>query len=218
MTGKSRQKLYADFKKFLANLQKNGWLNEYELFRGDSFQCSVEKKETTLRVSLIIRSFIKSYISLEHKEQYKKTAEINQSVSKGYFPGKQDIRLGIGIGKFDFIKKGDLSHSDGQVFQLSGETLDSLKKFPFRMMVKTSDNKFNASVEPSILLLDAVIQKWTNTQAETVLLKLENLKEEEIARKLKISQSAVNQRTKTAQWYAIEKLIVYFEDTLKEWK
>ena len=47
--------------------------------------------------------------------------------------------------------------------------------------------------------------------------KLQNKKEDEIANLLGISQSAVNQRTKTAQWYAIEKLIKYFETTIQNW-
>ncbi len=55
------------------------------------------------------------------------------------------------------------------------------------------------------------MQKWTQNQAELVYYKLQNKKEEEIAKLLRISQSAVNQRTKTAQWNAIEKLIIYFE-------
>ncbi|MGZ5135248.1 MAG: hypothetical protein ACXWCG_08865, partial [Flavitalea sp.] len=60
-----------------------------------------------------------------------------------------------------------------------------------------------------------LIQKWTQNQAELVLYKLQNKKEEEIAATLKVTQSAVNQRTKTAQWMAIEKLILYFEKTVK---
>jgi len=66
-------------------------------------------------------------------------------------------------------------------------------------------------------LLDGLIQKWTQNQAELVYYKLQNKKEDEIANLLGISQSAVNQRTKTAQWYAIEKLIEYFEATIQNW-
>ena len=66
-------------------------------------------------------------------------------------------------------------------------------------------------MEPSILLVDGIIQRWTQNQAELVLHKLQQRKEDEIASLLNISQSAVNQRSKTAQWPAIEKLILYFE-------
>ena len=218
MSGKAREKLYRDLKNFLEDLKQQKCLNEYELFRGDSFQCVVEKKEETLKTALMIRAYIKSYISLEQKEVYAQYLEKGKIASKGYFPGKQDIRLAVGIGAVDFMKKNSLAHSDGEAFHLSGDALDRLKSMPNRMMLKTPDIKFNESIEPAILLLDAVIQKWTNNQAEIVLFKLKDMKEEEIARKLKITQSAVNQRTKTSQWFAIEKLLTYFTGILKSWK
>jgi hypothetical protein len=215
ISAKSRAQLYLDFKKFLDSLQKDNWIDRYEVFRGDSFQCTLSKKNETLRVALMIRAFIKSYISLEQKAIVSKYPGQGKTASKGYYPGQQDIRLAIGIGATDFIKKDSLAHSDGEAFYLSGDSLDSLKKMPYRMVVKTPDKKFNDSIEASILLLDAVIQKWTNNQAEIVLFKLKNMKENETARELKITQSAVNQRTKTSQWYAIDKLVAYFSDTLQ---
>lgn len=86
------------------------------------------------------------------------------------------------------------------------------------MVVKTARDSFNQSLEPSILLLDAVIQKWTSNQAQTVGYKLAGLKEEEIAQALGITQPAVNQRVKASQWFAIEKLLAYFEMNVKDWK
>ena len=67
-------------------------------------------------------------------------------------------------------------------------------------------------------MIDAVIQKWTLNGAELVLHLLQNKKEEEIAGLLSISQSAVNQRKKNAQWFAMEKLIQHFEKTVKSWQ
>jgi hypothetical protein len=215
---KAREKLYLALKKFLEDLRKQQRIKEYELFRGDSFQCVVEKKEETLKAALLIRAYIKSYISPEEKKTYAQSPRKGKMASKGYFPGKQDIRLAIGIGAVDFMKKNSLAHSDGEAFHLSGDALDTLKSMPYRMMLQTSDINFNEAMEPGMLLLDAVIQKWTNNQAETVLFKLKNMKEDAIARKLKITQPAVNQRTKTSQWYAIEKLLYYFANTLKDMK
>ena len=77
---------------------------------------------------------------------------------------------------------------------------------------------FDEQLEPAILLLDALIQKWTLNGAELVLYLLQNKKEEEIAGLLNISQSAVNQRKKNAQWFAIEKLIQYFEKSIQTWQ
>jgi DNA-directed RNA polymerase specialized sigma subunit len=85
-------------------------------------------------------------------------------------------------------------------------------------LVKTSNKDFNEQIEPAILLLDALMQKWTLNAAELVLYLLQNKKEEEIAGLLNISQSAVNQRKKNAQWFAVEKLIQYFEKTIQSWE
>ncbi|HKG69721.1 MAG TPA: hypothetical protein VKA92_12690 [Segetibacter sp.] len=214
----SRQSLYADLKTFLSLLKKEEWISNYEMFRGDSFQCVLEKKEYVLRASLLIRAFIKSYVSLEDKKKYGRHLSEGRITTKGYFPGKQDIRLSVGIGQVDFYNKNNLAHSDGEAFQISGEELDHIKKAQYRMILKTNNEDFNESIEPTILLLDAVLQKWTNNQAETVLYKLKNFKEEEIGKALKISQPAVNQRVRTSQWFAIEKSLNYFEKKLKDCK
>lgn len=213
---KSRERLYSDLRKFMVSLKVEGWLLAFEMFRGDSLQCVVKKKENVLRVALLIRAWMKSYTTDAHSAR---GARVNARIAaKGYFSGKQDIRLSIGIGKVDFLKIKSLAHSDGEVFHLSGHGLDGLKNTSQRMIVRTTDEKFNEIVEPSILLLDAVLEKWTNNQAETTLYKLRDLKEEEIAEKIGISQSAVNQRTKTSQWNAIEKLVTWFEKTIKDWQ
>ena len=62
ISSSSRQSLYAELKDFLNALKKEDWISNYEMFRGDSFQCVVEKKENVLRAALLIRAFIKSYV------------------------------------------------------------------------------------------------------------------------------------------------------------
>jgi hypothetical protein len=209
-----RERLFDDIGLLLKALKKQ-WINSYETYRGDSLQCEVKSPEFALRIALIIRSFFRSYFpdELKPKTSFRKGKE--PVATKGYFATNFDVRLGIGIGTVDFIKKNKITSSDGEAFRLSGEALDHLGQGTQRLAVKTFNSSFNDQMEPPILLLDALIQKWTQNQAELVLYKLQDKKEDEIATKLKITQSAVNQRTKTAQWLAIEKLIVYFEKTVK---
>ncbi len=214
ISAKEREELYLALKNFLDELKRQDLLSAYELFRGDSFQCVLTLKEDSLKVAVMIKAFIKSWVG----EEDKTAASKSEKPARGYAPGTQDIRLAIGIGKVDFLKKNSLAHSDGEAFYFSGDALDGLKTVPYKMMIKTFNETFNESAEPAILLLDAVLQKWTSNQAETVLYKLRNMKEEEIAGLLNITQSAVNQRTKTAQWYAIEKTINYFTSTIKQWE
>ena len=214
---KKRQELYNNLKKFLTSLKTGNLITSYEMFRGDSFQCILQEPASALRTSLLIRAFIKAYISQEDEAKAAPGKSKGKTATKGYLPGKQDIRLSIGIGQVDFYNMDNLGQSDGEAFEFSGLGLDNLKKAPYRIALKTSDITFNEAIDPAILLLDAVLQKWTNNQAETALYKLKNLKEDEIGKELKISQPAVNQRVKSSQWFAIEKLLDYFENKLKDW-
>lgn len=214
MPAKVRKKLFEDIDVFLKDLKKK-WISNYETFRGDSLQCEAKSPELALRVALIIRAFFKAYLSEE--EQPKAEANRVEERTKGYFTTDFDIRLAVGIGKADFIKKTKLSASDGEAFRFSGEALDALKDESYRLAIKTINKEFDEALEPAILLLDALIQKWTLNGAELVLYLLQNKKEEEIATLINISQSAVNQRKKNAQWFAIEKLIQYFEKTVQNW-
>jgi len=208
----ARAALFESINDLLKRMKKK-WISEYETYRGDSLQCVVASPEHALRAALIIRSFLKSHVSSGTNTSRKRKPSI-----KGYFPTSFDIRVAIGIGKVDFINKKKISGSDGEAFRFSGNTLDHLKETGQRLGVKTFDKNFDYQTEPSILLLDSVIQKWTQNQAELVYHKLQNKKEDEIASLLHITQSAVNQRTKTANWYAIQKLIEYFEATIQTWK
>lgn len=209
-----REKLFDDIGLLLKDLKKH-WINSYETYRGDSLQCETKAPEHALRVALIIRCFFRAYFPDELKPKALKKG--NKAVAtKGYFATNFDVRLGIGIGTVDFIKKNKITSSDGEAFRLSGEALDSLRQGTQRMALRTFNAELNEQIEASILLLDALIQKWTQNQSELVLYKLQERKEDEIAAILNITQSAVNQRTKTAQWLAIEKLILYFEKTVKK--
>lgn len=209
-----REKLFASINDLLKKMKKK-WISEYETYRGDSLQCAAASPEKSLRIALIIRSFLKSY--KQSSAEPKKTSKTKKLAVKGYFTTSFDIRIAIGIGKADFFNKKKISSSDGEAFRFSGSTLDQLKADNQRLGIKTSNKNFDIQIEPSILLLDGLIQKWTQNQAELVYYKLQDKKEDEIASLLGISQSAVNQRTKTAQWHAIGKLIDYFESTIQNW-
>ena len=208
-----RERLFDDIGLLLKELRKE-WINSYETYRGDSLQCEAKTPELALRVALIIRCFLRAYFPDELKPKAQKKGK-KAAATKGYFATNFDVRLGIGIAQVDFIKKNKITTSDGEAFRLSGEALDNLAQATQRLAVKTCNASFNEQIEAPVMLLDALIQKWTQNQAELVLHKLQDKKEDEIAAILKISQSAVNQRTKTAQWPAIEKLVLYFEKTVK---
>lgn len=204
-----KAKLYADFKKMMVSLRREQVVAAFEIFRGDSVQCIVKEIPEALRTALLIRAWYKSYGSIGARENTKPG-------TKGYQGGRYDIRLAVGMGSVDFFNKTNLGQSDGEAFLLSGRGLDSLKHSAERMVIWCADPVFGDALKPAMLLLDAVIEKWTSNQAEIVYYKLKKLKEEEIATKIGISQSAVNQRTKNSRWNAIETTITWFEKTVKD--
>ena len=212
-----RQAFFADLNLFFQLLRKEKWISMYEVTRGDSFQCLLDQKSNALRVALIIRTFVQSYTPADNSPA-KKSSKNNEKNKTESFPEKTDVRLAIGIGEIDIHDKKSLSRSDGEAFWLSGNELETLKKLPYRMIIRTFDTKFNESIEPTMLLLDALVQRWTSNQAASILYKLRNFKEEEISKEFNISQPAVNQRIRTAQWYAVEKLLSYFENLVITWK
>lgn len=204
-----REKLYRDLEAFLKSIKKQ-WITGYEIYRGDSIQCEAISPAASLRIALMIKSFVMAYIPPSVQKKISADQSNGKQV-RGYLNAEFDIRLAIGVGVVDFIKKSRLSNSDGPAFQLSGETLDTLKEDYPRIGFKTDDEKLNNDIEALILLIDAVTQKWTQNQAAFALSKLQKKKDEEIALDFQISLSAVNQRKKTAQWFALEKAIEYFE-------
>lgn len=206
-----RKELYDNLSLFLKSLTKDKWLLSYQTFRGDSIQCDVMSIQQSLRVALMIKSFVMSYIPEERKKLLRDVHPKRPILTKGYFNIGYDIRLAVGIGEVDFIGKGKLAASDGPAFQLSGLTLDRLKEQNTLLALKTGDAKLNEELDVIVSLLDALTQKWTQNQAELILYKLKQKKDEEISSILKISLSAVNQRKKNAQWTAIEKAVQFFE-------
>ncbi len=198
-----RTALYKEIDKQLGRETKK-WISNYQRFRGDAIQCQAASAALSLRAALIVRCSIMAY-----------TPAQRGAPTKGYSNTQFDIRLAIGIGVVDFINTQQLSRSDGEAFVLSGTALDALKTANERMTIRTGSAALDAALEPLFLLLDALIQKWTQNQAALVLHKLQGRRDDEIAKVFGISISAVTQRKKNAQWYAIEKAIQYFEAKLE---
>ena len=197
----AREKLYTAIDDFAKELQPE-WINQYERFRGDSFQYSTVHVQSSLRAALLVRCFVLSYQEAAAKTRHQ---------TKGYSNTKFDIRLAIGVGSVDFINEKKLSSSDGEAFARSGQSLDQLKKAGERMAFFGSNEAENTEWETIVTLMDAIIQKWTQNGAEVILQKLLGKRDDEVAEMFAISVSAVTQRKKNAHWNAINKTLLYFE-------
>lgn len=181
-----REKLLKKLIKFLRDLD-----NEFgvisETFRGDSFQCLVDNPAISLKIALLQKTFI---LSLDKGKNY-------------------DARIAIGIGKVDKISE-KLIISNGEAFVLSGQLLDSMKKSKLSLAIITKDSN-NDELKTESILLDAIISKTTALQCKVINQKLLGNNEIQIAEKLKISQSAVNQHSNSGNWNAIDAMVKRFE-------
>jgi hypothetical protein len=165
--------------------------NPFEIFRGDSFQVLFKKPSSSLRVALLIKSGLMS-----------------QSNGNQIY----DARISIGIGSVAFPQN-NVKIANGIAFELSGMNLDLMKEKGRGIAINSSQSKNNSMLETMNVLLDALLSKWTKNAAEVVYLSLlHGFTQSEIAEKLHISQSAVQQRLASAQYDAIYTYIRYFEN------
>jgi hypothetical protein len=179
-----------------------------ETFRGDSFQCLVKRPADALRICLIQKTFIRS---LNPSSEYELTKRNNPSIKRGmiYPNWIFDARIAIGIGETDKLLN-RLAASGGKAFELSGQLLDKMKSKKQALAIATTD-EFNDELQTEFVLLDALISKTTALQCEVINYKLLKYTETEIAHKLGIMQSAVNQRSNNGNWNAIDAMIKRFE-------
>lgn len=179
---------------------------QFEIFRGDSFQCLLAQKKEALRMALVIKCFIKSINSSEPGEILRKG---KQKTSLLLPVWEFDARLFIGIGE---IEKTDepIGRSQGEAFVLSGRGLDTMKNKRQSLGIATKD-RYHDELVTELILIDHIIYRMTALQSEVIYLKLLGYNETEIGKELHINQSAVNQRSISAGWNAVHRLVQRYE-------
>lgn len=173
----------------------------FKIYRGDSFQGVIKNPEEALHLALQIKAAV-NQIHLKETNKNKAYSKI------------ADFKIAIGIGTQD-LEREAISESNGQAFQFSGRTLDEMKSENRKTRIKTENENINEEFDASFLLLDTITDRWSIASAEVVYYLLQGMKEREIADKIKISQSAVNQRKKAAGWEAISGLLNRYRKVIK---
>lgn len=208
LSSEAKAKLFVKIKNYLNALSKEFGIKT-EMYRGDSFQCFIEHPINSLRISLLIKTYIRSLnpseiYTISKKALFSKT---NQTVLTTFV---LDARIALGIGENEHIRN-TLANSDGMAFYLSGRLLDNIKNTKQHLAIE-SDDKFVDEWETECILLDEIIRKTTALQCKVINLKLKGFTETQIANKLNIGQSAVNQRSNNGGWRAIETMVDRFEN------
>ena len=154
--------------------------------RGDEWQMLVSRPAEALRVGLYYRAYLKASMT-----------EVSV-----------DTRFAIGIGSINFIPGSNVAEGDGEAFNLSGKTLDGLNRFSIGVAA-AEDPKglFSKALESAALLVDSQAKGWTSAQAQAVCGTLLGWTQNEIAARWpgeRITQQAVSQHLKSAEWVYVE--------------
>jgi hypothetical protein len=193
------------------------WNKEFgmksEIYRGDSFQCLLHHPHDALTVALLIKTLIRSLNPTRVFDIQKRN---NPKQKKGWLQTDWiiDARIAIAIGKVDF-KTAKLGTSNGSAFQLSGHLLDDIKNTKQHLAI-ASDDQYNDELETESILLDSIISRTSALQCEVIYYKLLGYTEIEIAKELNIMQSAINQRSMSGSWNAIDTMVARFENIYKK--
>lgn len=189
------------------NIWKDDFSFEYEIFRGDSFQCFLRDAHSALRFALVIKCYIKSL----NPSELVRIRRPNSEESKLIFPvWKFDARLAIGLGEGK-VRNGSVGKSDGSAFVLSGHKLDMLKDEKRTIGIDSID-AYREELQVELVLLDQLVSGMSALQCEVVYQKLLGYTEMDISKDLGVKQSAVNQRSRAAGWDAIRTMVNRFEN------
>ncbi len=167
------------------------------LVKGDSIECVMERPGDALRVALLLKSYIKSFVPSDG---------VADSKFKHF-----GLRLAIGIGELRLIDK-ELDMMDGEAIYLSGRALaDMQDKTADSLQIVMSRDVTNGALAVIAMLLNQTINKATRRQCETLFHKLQCKIDAEVAQRMHISRSGANNNLRNMGWEAIERAIRYFE-------
>lgn len=167
----------------------------FAIYRGDSFQGVISKPEEALKAAIIIRANLLS-----------KFIENNVRL---------DAKIAVGIGRIDYLPKNKVGEGDGEAYRNSGMELDKMKKGERSLIVKTPWPEIDEELRTECTLLNALIQRWTKEQAEAIMYQIRGSTQEEIAKYLNITQSAVFQRLKTGGAWAVQAFIKRYNSIIQ---
>jgi predicted XRE-type DNA-binding protein len=165
--------------------------NSWDVYRGDSFQVEVT-------------NYYESFISAVYIKAALKTI-------KGI-----DVRLAIGIGGKTFIGN-SVSESSGEVFIMSGSTLEQLKSEKTNLKIKSTNSAIDKELNLFFRFALIAMDNWTVNSAEVVKLFLDNLDktQSEISDIIGISQDAVSKRLKRSHLDEILQLDLLFRQKIE---
>ncbi|WP_395375037.1 hypothetical protein [Marinicella sp. W31] len=153
---------------------------DWEVFRGDSFQMAVTAPQEALHKALIIKAGMM------------RMAGVN-------------VRMAIGIGRQDYQGM-SIKESNGSAFVRSGNMFNQLKKKT--LAIETPWPKIDAEVNLYLELAALTMDNWSQSSATAVYLALKEpeIKQQDMAIRLEITQGNVSSRLKRAALETLQKV------------
>ena len=164
---------------------------DWEVYRGDEFQlkCSID---AVFWKALSIKLFFFYFLNL-------------------------DVRIAIGIGEEQYSSE-RITESNGTAYVNSGRLLNEIKNEGKTFAIKTPNEGINADFNILFKWSSLDFDSWTVAVSEIVHLLMmdKNLTQDDLAKKLNISQSSVSQRIKRANFDLILETDYYFRKKIAE--
>lgn len=168
------------------------------LTRGDFIECVIPTPTDSLRIALLLKTKLKSL-------------NLKKDLSPNSLFSTYGARIAIGIGHLKTIdRENDIM--EGEAIYLSGRKLDEKEPCSKGTLSLCVSNPSDYLALNSVCVLaDALVNKMTMKQANVIFYKLLNMKVEDIAKTIGITQATVSQHSTQACWYAIENALKTFE-------
>lgn len=172
------------------------------LVKGDSIECVVDNPQDSLRIALLLKSLVKSFVP-------------SDGVRDDEFY-RYGLRLAIGIGGMRNIdKEHDLM--DGEAMYLSGRTLAEMRKKRVNYLQIVINQAGKQSIMPGLVaLLNHVINEATPRQCETLFYKLQCGRDLDVSHKMGISRVGASTNLRNMGWDAISIAIDECEKELEK--
>jgi len=212
LTESEKRKLESGIKKLLLELSQRFERQHFygRLVQGDCIECAIDDPKHSLRIALLLKTFVKAFDLDKNKE--------NKTRLKYFF--EYGLRLAVAIApltKLDPVNE----VIDGEAIYLSGRAIKSMstsdkKKVVIKntMFICSSDAHIEKQYDALFSLLDTIVSRCSAKQSEVVFYKLLSFNEKDIASKLQKNQSTISQHSTAAGWLSIEKAVLHFENSM----
>lgn len=187
ITGDIIQSRLTDARRWLPRLKKELSAKgksprAWQVYRGDSFQLEEKDPGMALMTAIRIKATIKAVKDL-------------------------DVRMAIGIGEKKFTSQ-EIVESGGEAFIFSGETFETLKKTRQNLAIRTPWPDFDRDMNVFFRLASIPMDDWTPGSAELMHLLIRNptLTQEDVAKKLGLTQPSVSERQNRSHFDEIMEL------------